>query len=344
MATRTHQLIFISYRRQDSSAASRWLSETLQAAFGASRVFIDIDAIRTGDDWPERINGALRAASVLIAVIGPNWLRLADEHGRRRLDKRDDWVRNEIVYAIRENLLLVPLLVGGASVPVRQSLPRCLMPVLKHQALELRDERWVSDRDLLLARLEEADFRRLTLDRLPSATWAGKQVFAQQLSALKAALALTYRSRNVARTLKQSPGDAVLPGHRDARNILGSYHQAVENLLFEERALLPDKIFRILHDLKSQLRKFIFILDMYRDKPAGHRRSPPPNLNNEVAAAYEGLEQSYEALVQAVQSHIGVVSDQGVSASEAAGAAVPPNTADRADDNRKKRGSRRSSR
>jgi len=122
MERQEQSLAFISYRRQDSSVASHWLGETIQAAFGSSSLFIDTDTIRMGDDWRERINKALRLASVLVAVIGPNWLRLTDEYGRRRLDKDDDWVRNEILHAINNKLLLIPLLISGASLPVRGCL------------------------------------------------------------------------------------------------------------------------------------------------------------------------------------------------------------------------------
>ena len=83
--------VFISYRRHDSSAAARWLFQTIQRTFGISRVFMDTEAIRIGADWPETINKALAAATVLVAVIGPSWLRIADEYGQRRIDKEDDW-------------------------------------------------------------------------------------------------------------------------------------------------------------------------------------------------------------------------------------------------------------
>src|SRR5262245_59103137 len=97
-------LVFISYRRQDSSAAARWVGRAILRTFGAQSVFVDIDSIRMGDDWQERINKALRSATILLPIIGPNWLRIADEFGRRRLDKEDDWVRNEIIHGFNNNL------------------------------------------------------------------------------------------------------------------------------------------------------------------------------------------------------------------------------------------------
>lgn len=153
--------IFISYRRQDSSAASRWLAETLGMAFGASAAFIDTDAIRIGDEWPARIDNALREASVLIAVIGPNWLHLADEDGRRRLDLPDDWVCNEIKYAIDHRLVVIPLLVSRAQLPKRSALPPQIASLSNYQAFELRDTYWDTDVNQLLSRLEQSGFHHI---------------------------------------------------------------------------------------------------------------------------------------------------------------------------------------
>ena len=104
-------LVFISYRRIDSAPAARLLSGDLRAVFGLGSVFIDTNDIRIGMDWPARIDERLQAASVLLVVIGPAWLRVADEAGRRRLDKPEDWVRNEIAYAIDNKLVIIPFLV-----------------------------------------------------------------------------------------------------------------------------------------------------------------------------------------------------------------------------------------
>lgn len=89
--------IFISYRRRDASTVARWLGETIEQNFGKGSVFIDTDAIEIGDEWPERIETALKKASALIVLIGAEWLRSHDEFGRRRLDNPKDWVRKEII-------------------------------------------------------------------------------------------------------------------------------------------------------------------------------------------------------------------------------------------------------
>ena len=42
---------------------------------------------------------ALAAAHVVLAVIGPKWVALADDNGRRRIANHDDWVRQEVELA-----------------------------------------------------------------------------------------------------------------------------------------------------------------------------------------------------------------------------------------------------
>lgn len=155
-------LAFISYRRQDSAAASRWLFQSIQRTFGPTSAFMDTESIRMADDWPERIDRALRSATVLIAVIGPSWLRIADEHSRRRIDKEDDWVRNEIRHAIESGISVLPILLSKTPLPDGSALPDCLGKLAKRQAFELRDDRWESDLNLLLSRLEELGFRKNT--------------------------------------------------------------------------------------------------------------------------------------------------------------------------------------
>jgi pterin-4a-carbinolamine dehydratase len=114
------------------------------------------------DDWQVQIDQALRSATVIIAVIGPSWLRIADNDGRRRLDIEGDWVRKEILYALENNVSLLPILLSRTSLPATSALPDCMKKLARRQAFELRDDRWESDLTLLLARLEQLGFRKKT--------------------------------------------------------------------------------------------------------------------------------------------------------------------------------------
>ncbi len=157
-------LAFISYRRVDSSAASRWLASTIARTFGPQSVFIDTESIRMSDDWADRIEHALRTATLLIPVIGPGWLAASDEYRRRRIDNPDDWVFNEIRHALEAKIRILPVLLSRTPMPARDAFPEAIRQLARFQGFELRDERWESDLATLLAQMTEWGFRRASTD------------------------------------------------------------------------------------------------------------------------------------------------------------------------------------
>jgi hypothetical protein len=118
--------VFISYRRQESSGLAGRLYDRLAARFGNDQVFMDVDTIALGVDFAEVIAQAVSTCQVLLAVIGPRWLTVTDEDGRRRLDDPDDLVRLEIAAALERDIRVIPILVEGAAMPRRQQLPEAL--------------------------------------------------------------------------------------------------------------------------------------------------------------------------------------------------------------------------
>lgn len=70
--------IFVNYRRDDSAAHALGVAQYLEGRFGAKNVFIDIDRIRAGESFPKVLAEKLAKCKVLVAVIGPSWLTLAD--------------------------------------------------------------------------------------------------------------------------------------------------------------------------------------------------------------------------------------------------------------------------
>jgi hypothetical protein len=63
--------VFISYRRQETSAIAGRLYDRLAARFGDDQVFMDVDTIALGLDFAEVITQAVSICQVLLAVIGP---------------------------------------------------------------------------------------------------------------------------------------------------------------------------------------------------------------------------------------------------------------------------------
>jgi len=124
--------------------------------FGADRVFRDIDVIKPGDDFAERIQIALASCSVLLALIGEGWLTATDSSGRRRLDLPDDYVRLEIETALARGIVVIPVLVDGARMPRAADLPPGIRGLSGREALTLSAGRFTSDVSYLLAALDTA--------------------------------------------------------------------------------------------------------------------------------------------------------------------------------------------
>jgi hypothetical protein len=126
--------IFINYRRDDSAPNALSIAQYLERAYGSRNVFIDVDRIRSGDNFITVLDQRLAVCSVLLAIIGPRWLEARDDQGNRRLEDPDDWVRTEIERALRRGIKVIPVLVGGATLPQQAALPDGLKPLLKSQA------------------------------------------------------------------------------------------------------------------------------------------------------------------------------------------------------------------
>jgi formylglycine-generating enzyme required for sulfatase activity len=132
--------IFISYRREDSIAYAGRLYDRLLDHFGDKhQVFMDLDAIKPGDDFVERIEQTVASCSAMIAVIGKQWLTVTDEAGNGRLNDPEDFVHIEIRAALDRKIRVIPALVGGARMPKAQDLPAELKGLARRQAVEVTD-------------------------------------------------------------------------------------------------------------------------------------------------------------------------------------------------------------
>lgn len=146
--------IFISYRHEDAADAAGRLFDHLAPAFPPGNVFMDVEGILVGLDFAAEIEKHVRSCDALLAVIGPGWLDARDEHGALRLDDPDDWVRLEIQTALEAaDVRVVPVLVGGATLPSKEQLPAPLETLTRRQAVRLTREHFVVEVQDLLRRL-----------------------------------------------------------------------------------------------------------------------------------------------------------------------------------------------
>ena len=147
------QTIFISYRRDDSEGEAGRLSDDLAQTFQEESVFMDVNAIQPGRDFRKAIDECIHKCSVLLAVLGRDWLESKDASGQRRLDDESDFVRLEIASALQRDIPVVPVLVRGARMPRADQLPADLRELAYRNAVELTHARWKSDVRVLIQAL-----------------------------------------------------------------------------------------------------------------------------------------------------------------------------------------------
>ncbi len=136
--------IFISYRRDDSAGTVHGIAQYLGRAFGRNQVFLDVDMI-SGTNFPRELSKRLSECSVLLALIGPQWLNVKDAQGRHRLEDPDDWVRLEIGQALKRGIVVIPVMIGAAQLPDKAALPEDLKGLLDHQAARVSTDLFRND-------------------------------------------------------------------------------------------------------------------------------------------------------------------------------------------------------
>ena len=157
MADPPSSRIFISYRRDDSSGHVLALLPALRREFG-DRIFKDTDNVPPGEDFVKFIKQELQSCSVLLAIIGKDWLTAQDPRLRtRRLDNPDDFLRVELSTALRsDRIRVIPVLIERATMPAAVDLPVEIASLAQRNALELNDVRWESDVEHLIQAIHRA--------------------------------------------------------------------------------------------------------------------------------------------------------------------------------------------
>ena len=139
--------IYISYRRYDTAPYAARLYDRLAQQFGVDRVFMDTASISPGQTFHAVIEDTVSRAGTMIVLIGPRWLGEGEAN---------DFIGMEVATALALDLLVVPVLVGGARMPGPAELPPPLADLAFRNAIELTDARFQSDTDHLVNALERA--------------------------------------------------------------------------------------------------------------------------------------------------------------------------------------------
>lgn len=148
--------LFVSYRREDAAGHARALALALNPVFGAERIFIDADDMRPGENFETRLGAAVRAAQVVLVLIGPRW-RGEREGAPPRLFDADDFVRQEVATGLAQarstgRPVVLPLLLDGTPMPAAVQLPPELQELPQRHALPLTHLQHEAD----IARLVQA--------------------------------------------------------------------------------------------------------------------------------------------------------------------------------------------
>jgi hypothetical protein len=113
---------------------------------------LDVENIALGRDFRVQIQEMLSICDALLVVIDRNWLA-PDASGTTRLSRANDFVRLEIETALKQDLLIVPVLVGGATFPDPAALPEDIRELSYRNGFELTHTKWKSDLDDMVKRL-----------------------------------------------------------------------------------------------------------------------------------------------------------------------------------------------
>ncbi len=133
--------IFLSYRRADEPGTTGRLFDHLVKAFDRPAIFYDVEKIPHGADFREFIDQTIRNCRVVVVAIGPAWLEMNDEHGRR-LDQVNDPVRIEIETALRWRKRIIPVLIDDARMPEAAQLPGTIEQLASQNAAPMHNNQY----------------------------------------------------------------------------------------------------------------------------------------------------------------------------------------------------------
>jgi len=157
LAGRTAEgIIFLSYRREDTSDVAGRIFDRLATTFGPEQVFKDVDSIPPGKDFRTYLVDAVRRCDVFLALIGPDFLGMtAGPSGASRLSSPTDFIHIELRAALEQQTWIVPLLVRGAAMPHPDHFPDALRDIAFLNAVHIRpDPDFHRDMDRLIAGIQ----------------------------------------------------------------------------------------------------------------------------------------------------------------------------------------------
>ena len=118
---------FISYRRLGGSYVARAVKEGIERANSELKIFIDQDELTSGN-----FNDALYG----VIDNSPNFILIVSQDTFDRMNNDQDWVRREIIEALRVKRNIIPVFDSGITFPPEDKLPTELRELTKFNGVE----------------------------------------------------------------------------------------------------------------------------------------------------------------------------------------------------------------
>jgi len=141
--------VFISYRREDTAPAAGRVYDRLCQLLSKPNVFFDVSTIAGGEVFDRKLMSEIERSDAVLVFIGKSWLVVSG--GRARLEQPGDYVRAEVRAALQRAVLVLPVLVDGARMPLPDQLPEDIRAITSRNALLLRHESFDDDAENIVA-------------------------------------------------------------------------------------------------------------------------------------------------------------------------------------------------
>lgn len=160
--------IFLCHRRGDAIRHVGKLREKLIKRFGEDAVYYGSHLSLNGENFPADSVRALIEARVVLILIGPKWASLDNLELLHEVHGEPDPVRRSLALALTRHgmeteevketkaaPMLLPILLDGASIPDKASLPKDLRNLTLFTPINFSDQDWSTRSELLMRRLEQ---------------------------------------------------------------------------------------------------------------------------------------------------------------------------------------------
>ncbi len=129
--------IFLSFRRADSKSFADNIYDALVQAFGRENILSDVQDIPFGVDFRDYLWDEIAKQDMVLVLIGRGWSAVRDDLGRKVIENPADMVRMVIEIALQQKKMLIPILIGGASMPIATDIPESLQELCYRRPFEI---------------------------------------------------------------------------------------------------------------------------------------------------------------------------------------------------------------